>query len=108
WTGNDNNAVVVYMTASDGQWWELDFRAPPGQVLTPGTYTDVVRAADQGPGLAGMDVSGNYRGCNTIAGSFTVVDATIAPTTYLDSLDVTFEQHCDGAPAALRGEVRVV
>ena len=108
WTGDNNNAVEIDVRAADGEWWTLDFRAPPGQPLTPGTYDGAVRSAFAGDGQPGMDISGNFVGCNTISGSFTVLDATVGPTTYLDSLDISFEQHCDGSAAALRGEIRLV
>jgi len=99
--------IDVYAPAVPGPSWMLFFDAPPGQQLAPGTYTDVATAPDQVPGKGSLRVSGPGGDCNTITGSFTVLDATYGPYGYLTSFDATFEQHCEGVPAALRGEVKV-
>src|SRR5437870_12900762 len=55
-----------------------------------------------------MDISSFLGGCNTVTGSFTVISVSYGPYGCLQSLDATFEQHCEGATAALRGEIQVV
>lgn len=87
--------------------WELDFSAPDGQQLSAGTYTGAVRDVARGPGQPGLDVFGDGRGCNTLSGSFTVLEASYGPNGYIESFDATFEQHCQGDTPALRGEVRI-
>jgi hypothetical protein len=87
-------------------YWELDFSAPDGQQLTPGTYPDAVRNVSQGPGQPGLNVSG-FGGCNRLSGSFTVLDATYGPDGYVQNFHATFEQHCEGNIPALRGEVQI-
>jgi hypothetical protein len=96
WAGPDNQvAISMQGDASHLDDWQLRFAAPPGEPLTPGTYTGAVRTfVAQGPGQPGLDVFGQGRGCNTVTGSFTVLHAT-------------FEQHCNGDPPALRGEIDV-
>jgi hypothetical protein len=77
-----------------------------GQFLAPDVYTGAERAAFAGAGHPGMDIFGDGRGCNTVSGSFQVEDVTFSGTT-LTSFTATFEQHCEGATAALRGCVHV-
>ena len=59
-----------------------------------------------------MDVISPAGGCNTVSGSFTVVEATYGP--YLPGIgylrviafEATFEIYCSGASGALTGQVR--
>jgi hypothetical protein len=85
-------------------FWFLNFGAPQGQSLALGTYTGVTNSAiTNGPT---MDIVGNGRGCDTITGQFTVLELTYNADGSLASLDVAFEQHCEGVTPALRGEFR--
>jgi hypothetical protein len=87
-----------------GDWWYGDFSAPSGDILAAGnTYNGAARDAFRGSS-PGLDVSGNGRGCNTISGKFTVTEARFEPSGALHSFNVRFEQHCEGADPALRGE----
>jgi hypothetical protein len=52
-------------------------------------------------------VDGNGRGCNTLTGSFTISNVVFGPFGYVQTLDATFEQHCEGSEPALRGEVHI-
>jgi hypothetical protein len=93
--------------AADGDWWGASFVPAQGDVLVGGaTYPDAHRYPFNGSG-PGMDVSGSGRGCNTLVGSFTVNQIGFSSATgTLDRLDLTFEQHCEGATPALRGRLR--
>lgn len=66
--------------------------------MQPGTYSDAQRAS--------FDISFQNRGCNTLAGSFTVTDATFGPGNTLDSFAVTFSQNCEVTMPALTGTFR--
>jgi hypothetical protein len=99
--------VTVQPNGSSSDEWVLEFAAPFGQQLVPGTYTGAVRASERGTTSPGLDVSGELRGCSSLTGSFTVLDVAYEPSGYVDSFHATFEQHCDGAAPALRGEVQV-
>ena len=107
----DGNMLTVQVSGP-GQWWYLAFQAPTGQTLTPGvTYANAIRGVQSSPPPGSqprLDVSGDGRGCNTLTGTFTVVDVTYGPYGYLQSFHVTFEQHCEGVAAALHGELDVV
>jgi len=102
-----SNGVEAIVNGANGDWWYLDFGAPFGARLTPGTYTNAARWPFQDPSQPGLSVFGNGRGCNTLMGSFTVLDATYAQDGSLQSFHATFEQHCEGFAAALRGEVQL-
>src|SRR5919198_3979000 len=101
------NGVEVIVNGANGDWWYLDFGAPNGAQLTPGTYDNAARWPFQDPSQPGLSIFGNGRGCNTLTGRFTVLDATYAPGGSLVSFHATFEQHCEGFAAALRGEVQL-
>jgi HYR domain len=89
------------------QWFYVDIAAPPGQALAVGSYTGAVRASFRPPGTPGIDVFGNGVGCNTTTGQFDVNELSYAPTGELLVFDATFEQHCEGNPAALFGRIRI-
>lgn len=97
---------IAFNTPTYDHWWYLDFAAPDGAPLAPGSYPNAVRFPFQPPGVAGLSVSGDGRGCNTLTGSFTVRQVVYAPDGTVAAFDATFEQHCEGAAPALRGEIR--
>src|SRR5262249_59883202 len=66
---NFDNGVSIFYTGS-GHSWSLDFAAPNDAPLTPGTYASATRWPFQASGVPGLDVSGDGRGSNTMAGSF--------------------------------------
>jgi hypothetical protein len=75
--------------------WHGTFRPPPGGTIARGRYTDNDRWQ--------MDVSGDGRGCNQLSGEYTIEDVTFDQRGLLDTLDLSFEQHCERRRAALRG-----
>lgn len=87
-------------------FWFLDFAAAGNLPLTVGTYTGATRFPFQAFTEPGLSVDGDGRGCNTLTGSFTVLEIDYGSFGSVNSFDATFEQHCEGATAALRGEVR--
>ena len=99
------NGVAVDVEAANGDRWQLSFAAPTGQPLVAGHYPGAARF--QATGVPGLNVSGFSRGCNTVVGSFTVTDAVYGLNGYVQTFAVSFEQHCDGDAAALRGQVRI-
>ena len=78
-----------------------------GIPLAPGSYPNAQRADFAAPGFAGLDVSFQNRGCNTVTGSFVVTEAVFGvdsvgnPT--IRRFVATFVQHCEGAVPALHG-----
>ncbi len=104
-TGNPGD-LTVNVSDSNGNAWDLEFAAPPGQVLQPGVYDHALRAPFRGSS-PGIDINGAGRGCNTDAGRFEVKDVAFDSSGNPTRLWIIFEQHCEGAPAALFGEVRL-
>jgi hypothetical protein len=98
--------VSVDGPTSDG-WWDLDVAAPPGETLRVGTYSGAVRAPFREAGQPGLSFSGSGRGCNTLAGSFTVNQVATNPDGSLAALDVAFTQYCEGGATSLTGRARV-
>ena len=103
--GGGGTETYASMGADYGDdWWGARFQAPKGQILLPGkTYTGATRYPFNS-GNAGLDVSGSGRGCNTLTGQFTVHEATY-DNGILTGFRISFEQHCEGATPALRGEL---
>jgi hypothetical protein len=100
-----NGVSLSFHTPSYSHWWYLDFSAPGGQYLTVGTYPDALRFPFEGT-HAGLSVSGDGRGCNTLTGSFEVKEVVYGSGSTIVSFRATFEQHCEGFAPAARGEIR--
>jgi hypothetical protein len=108
-TSSDGNVVLnVSVLGVNGDQWGLTIAGPPGRALVPGEYsfTDWVlyHPESTGPGLS---LSGNGRFCGAQSGSFTIDNITFGPFGYVQVLDATFVQRCQGSEAALRGEVHI-
>jgi hypothetical protein len=88
-------------------WWYVNIAAPAGQPLAVGSYTGAFRAPFRPAGSPGLDIYGDGRGCNNLTGQFDVNQVSYAPTGELLVFDATFEQHCEGGPAALFGRIRI-
>jgi hypothetical protein len=106
---NGGNLVRVdtSVPGSPGDFWNLAFQAPAGQQLQAGTTYQADRWPFQPSDVAGLEVFGQGRGCNTLTGNFTILDATYGPFGYLESFDATFSQHCEQAAPALHGEIKL-
>jgi uncharacterized repeat protein (TIGR01451 family) len=88
--------------------WYADFQAMNGLAqLEPGYYGDLSRYPFHNTTKGGLDWTGNGRGCNTLTGWF-VVDSVSYVGGVLQSIDLRFEQHCEGATPALRGKLHWV
>jgi hypothetical protein len=104
----DDHVVTIDVSGANGDNWNLDLAAPSGQALTAGTtYANAIRYPFQAPTAPGLSLFGNGRGCNTVTGSFAVQNAVFGPNGYVQTLDATFEQHCEGGIPAARGEVHI-
>lgn len=99
--------ISVDVSGANGDWWDLDLAAPSGQALAAGTYANATRYPFQLAAAPGLDLDGNGRGCNTLTGSFVIQDVVFGPQGYVQTLDATYVQNCEGGTAALRGEVHI-
>src|SRR3954453_7354539 len=100
-TGNRSH-VTFGVSGDNGDWWTADFAASSGDILSPGSTFNATRYPFNNGG-AGMDVSGNGRGCNQLSGQFTVTSAAYAPDGSVQYMGVDFVQHCENAGPALHG-----
>jgi RTX calcium-binding nonapeptide repeat (4 copies) len=90
-----------------GDYFDLDFAAPPGAELAEGVYTDAQRAPFRAWGRPGIDIGGDGRGCNQIAGHFEVKDIGTDADGGVNRLWIVYTQYCEGGGPALFGEVRI-
>ena len=102
----DGGVSIAFRTPFFEHFWSLDFAAPNNQLLTVGTYSGAARFPFQNLSQPGLSVTGDGRGCNTVTGSFQVLEVAYGVGDTIDAFDAVFEQHCDGAVPALRGEIR--
>ena len=100
----DRKLVHFGVNARNGDDWTADFAAPPRDRLVPGRTYTAERYPFHAP-AAGLDVSGNGRGCNNLTGTFTVEQARFDRHGRMLRFVVRFEQHCEGSTPALRGRL---
>ena len=112
YTGTTANLAVtsrpnyVGVSVRGDQNWTGDFQAMNSVTeLRPGYYGDLSRYPFHNALKGGLDWSGDGRGCNRLSGWF-VVDAVNYTAGVLKSIDLRFEQHCEGGSSALRGQIR--
>jgi hypothetical protein len=74
--GSTQHVSIDFTTPSYAQWWYLDFAAPSGQSLAPGNYTGATRYPFQASNQPGLSIVGDGRGCNTLTGSFQILQAS--------------------------------
>ena len=104
---NANNNLLTIAVRGDENW-SGDFALPSAlSQLTRGVYANLTRYPFHDAAVGGLSWSGEGRGCNTLTGSLTI-DAVTYAAGSLVSLDLRFEQHCEGGSAALRGQIHWV
>jgi hypothetical protein len=103
----DDQGVEVSVNGAAGDWWFLDLAAPSGQTLAQGDYTGATRYPFNAATEPGLSFFGDGRGCNQDTGSFTIQDVSFGPEGYVQQLDATFVQHCEGGDPALHGEIHI-
>lgn len=72
--------------------------------LQVGYYPNLQRYPFNNPVRGGLNWDGQGRGCNTLTGWFAVDAVTYSGAT-LTSIDLRFEQHCEGGAPALHGVI---
>jgi hypothetical protein len=99
----DNGVNVIFYNI--GEYWNLNFAAPYEAELSVGYYPNAQRWPFQDADKPGLQFFGNGRGCNTLAGEFTVnkmiYDYFGVPRLFA----ATLEQHCEDAIPALYGSI---
>ena len=87
--------------------WTLDFAAPGGIALVPGSYPDAARLPFHSPLGAGMSVTGNGRGCNQLKGWFRVLEYSVNASGVVTRLAIDFMQNCEVFNPPLYGSLRL-
>jgi hypothetical protein len=107
-SGSASSLEIGLDGGTSGDYWDMDFAAAPGDILTSGgIYTDAQRAPFREAGHPGIDIYGSGRGCNTDTGMFEVKDIATDSTGAVSRLWIVYEQHCEGGRPALWGEVKL-
>jgi hypothetical protein len=91
---------------TSGLSWSFVIDPPPGATFRVGYYPKVQRAEFRTAGYAGLDVTGDGRGCNADSGAIDIRDMAVSGSV-ITRLHLLYEQHCDGGVPALFGEVRI-
>lgn len=87
-------------------WWYGNFQTMNSLTqLQPGFYPGLQRYPFNNPVFGGLDWSGDGRGCNTEKGWFVVDSVTYDVNGVLTSIDLRFEQNCEGGTTALHGAI---
>ena len=102
WAGQQ--VRLFFHTPDYSHFFGVHLSAPIGQSLVPGVYSNATRFSTAAAG--GIDVFGDGHGCNATSGTFVVLDAEFGPNLEVLAFRAKFEQYCDGAAAAIRGEFR--
>ncbi len=94
---------VVPTNTAQGLWWNLVFESPfNGTPLQVGDYPLASRWPFNPQGTAGLDVTGDGRGCNQSSGLFHVYELA-ATNGVVTRFTATFEQSCELIHPPLRG-----
>lgn len=102
------SAGTVSIYVSDpSHWWYLDFASPTNRTLKKGKYPDAARYPFNSPLGAGMSVSGDGRGCNTLKGWFKVLQYELDEFGSVAKLAIDFLQNCEVSGPPLYGTVRL-
>lgn len=88
--------------------WFLDFAAPAGSPLLPGTYNGATLYPLQAATVPGLRMFGSGHSCSSATGSFVVLEASYGPQGEVYRFHATFEQYCNGAAQPTRGEIYIV
>jgi len=93
------------LTVQGDEGWTGYFQAMNSITdLQPGYYGNLYGFPGN-PAFGGLEWSGEGRGCNLPTGWF-VIDRITYAGSEVDSIEMRFEQHCEGVAAALHGYIR--
>jgi len=108
YSNNFDNGITLRISNIPGEPnlnWTLNLAAPGEVPLEVGTYTGAERFPFQASDNPGLSFSGQGRGCNTVSGSFEVLEIEYDENGELMKLNANFEQFCGNSQSALRGTI---
>lgn len=85
--------------------YSIIFQGPGQAGMTVGVYSNASRWPFNGPS-PGLSVFGNGRGCNTVCGSFQIMEIHTNSLGQVDRFWVTFTHVCECFMAPMTGEIR--
>jgi len=94
---------VQYDVSGKREYWTALLTPPDGTQFEAGHTYQAERS--HGAEVAGLDVFGNGRGCNTVTGELTVTRLARGDDGTIKAFAATFVQHCEGGGPALHGTV---
>ncbi len=92
----------VYFSAGG---YTYEFESASGE-LVAGTHEGAIRYPFNPDGTAGLAVSGNGRGCNSLTGRFIIHELEFGVGNAVTKAAIDYEQHCDGRAPAMFGYIR--
>src|SRR6266850_4491371 len=104
------NSVILKFEGNewpnDNNYWRMDFAGPDGADLQSGTYTGAMRFPFMAPGSPGLFVVHSSATCDTLDGSFTILDPgeSTGPLTHFAA---NFNQSCRDSSSELSGRIRL-
>lgn len=100
-----SDGAYLTITVDGDESWQGDFHLPNTySELQQGSYADLERYPFHDAAVGGLSWGGDGRGCNTLTG-WIIIDSVTYDGATLTGIDLQFEQHCEGAAAALHGEI---
>lgn len=103
--GMSSSGLTISATLSGNQNWRGGFKLPSAAgTLQAGFFKDLTRTTFADPAVGGVEWSGEGRGCNMIQG-WVVIDKIVLVSGLLESVDLRFEQRCEGGSASLHGQI---
>ncbi len=112
-SGASNTGITVTIQLNSGSQYSLDLTRPSFEIdpereqpLSIGTYLMATRAPFNRP-LAGLDFSGNGRGCGSLRGSFRIFDIEFDTDGELSKLLADFQQFCGSNTESINGSIHL-
>src|SRR5262249_9166091 len=100
-TRNIGNGVTIEYTGEDS--WSFQFSAPNQEALMAGAYEGATTYYEATK--PSLNVGGAGPGCGFLTRAFHILEAVFGPWGEVQRFAVEFEQHCEGASAALFGRI---
>lgn len=94
---------IQYGVSGKREDWSALITPPDGEQLKAGSTYATERF--HGPGVAGLDMGGNGRGCNAATGELTIGRLARDADGTVKAVAATFVQHCEGDTPALHGTI---
>jgi hypothetical protein len=105
-TATSSGINLSVLGGTTGLWWDFIVDPAAGKAFQDGYYPQAQRPISRASGSAGLDISTDGSGCNSVTGAFDIRDLALSGTR-ITRLDLLFTQFCDGATGPLFGEIRI-